>query len=108
MSEHLFLCRRCGYIFRPAAEIFVPAGKTPPCPRCGQSTTREMPDWVPAGSALDHAPMEWDYECQGCRKKFKRPVPRSPSEERNITCPTCGGNHIHRLTPAGYEPLYCG
>jgi rRNA maturation endonuclease Nob1 len=108
MVEHMYLCHRCGNIFRLALDASPPPGQTPPCPRCGGSPTRELSSWVPSGSDLSHAPAAWDYECQGCRERFKLPVPRRPSEEKHITCPVCGGAHIHRLTPAGYEPLYCG
>ena len=108
MGEILYLCHRCGNIFRLTLDTSPTTDKKPPCPQCGESSTRELPSWVPAGSDLDHAPAEWDYECQDCQEKFKLPVPRSPSQEKNIICPTCRGTHIHRLTPAGYEPLYCG
>jgi DNA-directed RNA polymerase subunit RPC12/RpoP len=108
MRERLYLCHHCGSIFRSTADVSNPPGTRPPCPHCGDSQIRELPSWVPAGSDLNHAPAAWEYECQVCRERFKLPIPRSPSQEKNISCPVCCATHIHRLTPAGYEPLYCG
>jgi DNA-directed RNA polymerase subunit RPC12/RpoP len=108
MGEYVYLCHRCGNIFRLTADTCPLPGKTPSCPQCGDTQTRVMPSWVPSGSDLNQAPTEWEYECQNCREKFKLPIPGSPSQEKHITCPVCHGTHIHRLTPLGYEPLYCG
>jgi ribosomal protein S27AE len=35
------------------------------------------------------------------------PIPKSPTEEKQRRCPSCGAEHIHRLTAIGGEPLYC-
>jgi DNA-directed RNA polymerase subunit RPC12/RpoP len=107
MGERIFLCQQCGNVFRLPLDSSHPE-KGLKCPQCGGSQIRELPLWAPFGSDLNHAPAEWDYECQECRNKFKLPVPCRPSQEKEITCPACHGHHIHRLTPAGYEPLYCG
>jgi DNA-directed RNA polymerase subunit RPC12/RpoP len=108
MGECIYFCQRCGNLFRlPPDSSHLPE-KELRCPQCRDSQIRELPSWVPLGSDLDNAPAAWDYECQGCRERFKLPVPASPSQEKGITCPACDGRHIHRLTPVGYEPLYCG
>jgi hypothetical protein len=67
-----------------------------------------MSAWAPIGYNLSEGPPEWQCACQQCGKVFKVAVPGSPAEASKITCPVCRGKHIHRLTPAGVEPLYCG
>ena len=108
MVDNNYLCHKCGNIFRITADACSLSPATVECPRCGSSETRELTQWVPLGSDLSDALLEWEYECQHCRHKFKLPVPGSPAEEKNIKCPACDDMHIHRLTAAGYEPLYCG
>jgi len=108
MAECIYLCQRCGNVFKLPSDSSYPREKELRCPQCGDFQIRELPSWVPFGSDLNHTPTEWDCECQACRKRFKLPVPTSPSQEKGITCPACDGHHIHRLTPAGYIPLYCG
>lgn len=103
MNDNTYLCHGCGSIFRMTAETGDVA-----CPQCGSVETRTLPSWVPLGSDLANGPLEWEYECQHCRHKFKLPVPARPDDEKNIRCPACNAGHIHRLTTAGYEPLYCG
>ena len=102
MAENTYLCHQCGNIFRllPADEV--------KCPQCGSAQTREMASWVPLGSDLAADQKNWQCECQECKHKFEQPVPESPSGEKDIRCPACNGQHIHRLTLSGYEPLYCG
>ena len=102
MAENTYLCHQCGNIFR----LSLPGEAK--CPQCGSSQTRELPSWVPMGSDLSESQSQWQCECQQCKNKFEIPVPDSPSGEKNIRCPVCNGRHIHRLTPSGYEPLYCG
>jgi len=108
LVEHIYLCHQCGNIFRLPADISQLSKNDIKCPQCGHPGIRELPSWVPVGSNLSEAPLEWEYECQQCQHKFKLPVPGSPSQEKSIECPSCHGGHIHRLTAAGYEPLYCG
>lgn len=108
MPEYIYLCHQCGHIFRlPAGGTGAP-GKGVECPGCESAQIRELPSWVPMGSDLSEGKSQWQYECQQCKNKFELPVPGSPSQEKNIKCPACNGGHIHRLTPSGYEPLYCG
>lgn len=102
MTENTYLCHQCGNIFR-----LPPAGEAR-CPQCGNAQVRELPSWVPLGSDLSESKATWQYECQQCKKEFELPVPGSPSQEKDIRCPECNSGHIHRLTPSGYEPLYCG
>jgi DNA-directed RNA polymerase subunit RPC12/RpoP len=108
MGEYTYTCNQCRNVFR----LSVSEGPLPPrevkCPGCGSSRVEEVPSWAPIGFNLSEEPPEWECACQQCQNIFKIPVPGSPSEAREIRCPVCGGGHIHRLTPAGVEPLYCG
>ena len=108
MDEYTYLCHQCGNIFRLSNESTQSVEKELKCPQCGNSQVRELPSWAPLGSNLDEGPPMWDCECQQCQTAFKLPVPSSPSQAKEARCPACGGKHIHRLTPAGFEPLYCG
>jgi putative FmdB family regulatory protein len=108
MGELAYLCQQCGHIFRVPVVSGAPLEEERNCPACGNSQVKEIPSWVPFGSDLYEGPRKWEYECQQCQNKFSLPVPSSPSLEKNIRCPACGGRHIHRLTSTGYEPLYCG
>lgn len=108
MAGNTFLCHKCGNIFRSPTGACVLRPEDIECPQCGGTAVKELPSWVPLGSDLSEGPVAWEYECQHCHHNFKLPVPDSPSEEKNIRCPACDGKHIHRLTAAGYEPLYCG
>ena len=104
MGERIYLCHQCQNIFKSGDAS--PGAAT--CPRCGGSQTEILPSWVPDGSGLNDGSPMWEYECQQCKHVFKRPVPDSPSQEKNMKCPECGHGHIHRLTAIGGEPLYCG
>jgi putative FmdB family regulatory protein len=107
MGERVYSCQECHHVFRlPAADSST--DRDVRCPDCGSTHTRELSAWVPLGADLDEGTSQWEYECQECHHVFKRPVPTSPSQEREIACPACGGRHIHRLTAIGGEPLYCG
>ena len=108
MGESIYLCQQCGNAFRLDSVNGHPSEGDLSCPRCGQSQIKELPSWVPTGVASGEDPGEWEYQCQQCHDTFKRPVPESPSQERVIRCPSCNSGHIHRLTAAGYAPLYCG
>lgn len=103
---NIYLCHQCQNVFKLAAPA--DSAKGVKCPRCGSSRAEAMPSWTPLGFNLDEGTSMWEYECQQCRHVFKLPVPSSPSQEKGIKCPACAGGHIHRLTPTGGEPLYCG
>jgi|GEM_PF-1464893 len=96
------LCRDCNKIFRK--DLTTPNT----CPKCGSSNTAEMPLWEPEGFNLHESKLVWEYECQLCKHVFELPIPSSPSQEKEITCPECGGCHVHRMTSVGGQPLYCG
>jgi DNA-directed RNA polymerase subunit RPC12/RpoP len=108
MLEHIYLCRQCKNVFRLPADSAHTLEKELQCPQCGDSQIKKLPSWVPAGSDLSEGQSLWQYECQQCKKVFKLPVPGSPSQEKVIRCPACGGGHIHRMTTSGVVPLYCG
>ena len=108
MVDSMYLCHQCGHIFRLPVDSASTPGKEVKCHECGSPQIRQLPSWVPVGSDLSEGKSLWEYECQQCKNKFKLPVPGSPSQEKNIKCPACNDEHIHRLTASGYEPLYCG
>ena len=107
-SERTYLCKQCRNLFK----IISPGGSQPEkisCPRCGNTIIEEAPCWAPLGSGINiFESSEWEYECQQCHANFKLPIPRSPTEEKQRRCPHCGAGHLHRLTVAGGQPLYCG
>ena len=67
-----------------------------------------LPSWMPIGYDSKKIAPVWEYECQQCSKTFEVPVPSSPTEEHEISCPICGNKDIKRLTLFGYEPFHCG
>ena len=107
MPEQNLLCHRCGNIFRlTVGDSFTISEAV--CSACGGSDAVILPSWEPLGSNLSEAPYEWEYQCQACSRRFRLPVPQSPSQEKTIRCPYCENGHIHRITAYGREPLYCG
>ena len=60
-----------------------------------------------AGTLSDDMIM-WEYECHRCKSTFKVPVPRGPSEEKQIKCPQCGSMDITRETIESMDPVFCG
>ena len=107
MAELTYMCRQCRNVFRLAVADS-PSEKEATCPGCGSADIEEVPSWAPIGFTLSEEPPMWECACQQCQNVFEIPVPASPAEAKEIRCPLCGGGHIHRLTPAGVEPLYCG
>lgn len=108
MAEYEYVCRLCQNVFRLAVSDGTPMEKEAKCPKCGSMDIERLPSWAPIGFSFHEGPTMWEYECQQCQNIFKLPVPASPSQEKEVTCPVCGGRHIHRLTPTGGVPLYCG
>ena len=108
VNEHTLLCKQCRNLFKlPLSQL--PQNKEEYCPACGSSQVEEAPAWAPLGSGLNiFDESTWEYECQQCKKKFKMPIPKSPTEDKSRQCPDCGSGHLHRLTSVGGEPLYCG
>ena len=108
MGEYEHRCHQCQNIFRLSVSDDAPPEPEAKCPRCGSTDIERLPSWAPIGFGLHEGPPMWECECQQCRHVFKRPVPTSPAQEKEITCPACGGSHIHRLTAGGGVPMYCG
>ena len=108
MEEHTYLCLECRNIFRSPVADDKSAMREVICPVCGSSQVEVVPSWAPIGSNLSEDAPVWECACQQCHNVFKLPAPDSPSQDKEIKCPTCGSGHVHRLTPAGIEPLYCG
>ena len=107
MGEKTYSCNHCKNLFKlPLVCSITPEKKEIKCPKCGSFNIDEMPFWGPMN--FTEPLLMWEYECQECHHTFKLPVPNSPSQEKEIKCPECGGGHIHRLTKIGGEPLYCG
>ena len=107
IEEYTYLCLKCQNLFKLEQDRCL-VNKEIACPKCGSTQIEKLASWTPVGSNLNACHLEWEYECQDCHKVFKLPIPTSPSQEREITCPECNSSHIHRLTPTGGEPLYCG
>lgn len=108
MGEYIYLCQQCQTLFDLSVQPGSEEEKEARCPECGSPHIEGLPSWAPIGFDLYGGPPVWEYECQHCQNVFKLPVPSSPAQEKGIKCPECGGGHIHRLTPTGGEPLYCG
>ena len=108
MSESLYRCQQCGNVFKVPASCSISPERETKCPGCGSPLTEALPSWAPADSGLLEAESVWEYQCQDCQHTFKLPVPGSPAEAKAVRCPECGGGHLHRMTPVGSQPLYCG
>lgn len=109
MEDYTLICRQCRNIFRLPSHNSCSIPRETRCPKCGSSDIAEAPVWAPLGSGFNiFENFEWEYECQECHKRFKMPIPTSPTEEKARKCQICGAEHIHRLTSVGAQPLYCG
>jgi rRNA maturation endonuclease Nob1 len=109
LVEYTLLCQHCRNVFKLLLSQSPSVGGNILCPKCGSPDVAEAPVWAPLGSGLNiFDSAEWEYECHECHKKFKMPIPESPTQEKERSCPFCGAGHIHRLTAVGGEPLYCG
>lgn len=106
MDEYEYLCHQCRNVFRLA--VSDDPLKEAKCSKCGSADVRRLPSWAPIGFNWHEGSPVWEYECQQCQHVFKLPVPSSPSQEKEIACPACGGRHIHRLTASRGVPIYCG
>jgi hypothetical protein len=109
MEELTLLCRQCRNIFRIQIGETCSIIRRTACPKCNSTDLAEAPAWAPLGSGSNiFDSLDWEYECQECLKKFKMPIPNSPTEEKSRKCVQCGSGHIHRLSSVGGLPLYCG
>ena len=103
------LCLDCRLIFDVDPEISCSIDRKIHCPSCDSTNIAEAPAWAPLGSGSNIFDAdEWEYECQRCGHKFKMPVPGSPTENKERTCPVCNSEHLHIVTEIGALPLYCG
>jgi DNA-directed RNA polymerase subunit RPC12/RpoP len=109
MKEITLLCRSCRHIFKASPRSGPSNNEKINCPRCDSQDVVDTPAWAPLGSGMNIFDSdEWEYECQDCHRKFKMPIPKSPTEEKERGCPQCSNKHLHRLTQMGGQPLYCG
>ena len=109
MMKQRFLCKKCRHIFD--VEVSNDAAVTTEvlCPGCASSEVMDAPTWAPLGAGLNVFENDtWDYQCQQCKKSFKLPIPKSPTEEKSRKCIYCFSANIQRLTGTGTMPLYCG
>jgi DNA-directed RNA polymerase subunit RPC12/RpoP len=107
--ERRLLCKQCWFVFDMAISDSYSSDAEIHCPACCSTNVMEAPSWAPLGSGLNiFEGNEWSYECQQCKGKFKMPIPKSPSEDKNRRCPVCNSGHLHLLTGAKALPLYCG
>ena len=110
MNGKQYVCQKCRNIFA-VPQIACSLTREEPeavCPACGSKDTVAVPVWEPIGFHSHEEVREWEYKCQDCGASFKLPVPNSPSQERNIQCPTCGKGNIQRVTLLDGVPMYCG
>jgi DNA-directed RNA polymerase subunit RPC12/RpoP len=104
-----FLCRQCRHVFDADTPGDSLTGKEIHCPVCKGLDIIEAPAWAPLGSGLNIFESDtWEYQCQECKKTFKLPIPKSPTEEKSRRCLACNSVHLHLLTGSGALPLYCG
>jgi rRNA maturation endonuclease Nob1 len=108
-EEYTLLCKQCRNVFKSALQPGSSVDGKVCCPKCQGLVVIEAPVWAPLGSGSNiFEDSTWEYQCQQCRHTFKLPIPRSPSEDKNRRCPSCGGGHLHLITDIGAQPLYCG
>ena len=50
----------------------------------------------------------WEYECHQCKSRFKVPVPRGPTEEKQMKCIICKSMNITREKLDNMEVAFCG
>jgi Zn finger protein HypA/HybF involved in hydrogenase expression len=112
LHEIKFLCKTCRNVFVSSVQSGSPFNKAIVClicPQCKSGNVEEAPAWAPLGSGHNiFDSSEWEYECQQCRRKFKMPIPKSPTEAKGRICIACGSHHLQLLTDVGAQPLYCG
>jgi DNA-directed RNA polymerase subunit RPC12/RpoP len=107
--ERRFLCKQCLNVFDHAVSDSLSPGEKIKCPACCGFDVVEAPPWVPLDSGTNIFETDtWEYECQQCKHKFKMPIPKSPTEDKNRRCPVCNSGHLHLLTGKENLPLYCG
>jgi DNA-directed RNA polymerase subunit RPC12/RpoP len=107
--ERRFLCKQCLNVFDHAVSDIPSPDKKIKCPACCGVDIMDAPPWAPLGSGRNIFETKmWDYECQQCKYKFRMPIPKSPTEDKNRKCPVCNSGHLHLLTGEKNLPLYCG
>lgn len=47
--------------------------------------------------------LKWEFICHLCKAHFDVPVPRGPTEEKQIKCPKCGSQNIERIDVHKFE-----
>jgi len=104
-----FLCTKCRHIFDADISEDSPVKTEVLCPACASSDIMDAPTWAPLGAGRNIFENDtWDYQCQQCKKTFKLPIPKSPTEEKSRKCIYCFSPQLNLLTCTGTMPLYCG
>jgi hypothetical protein len=52
--------------------------------------------------------LTWELACRQCKASFEVPVPRGPTEEKELKCPICGSESIERIEASNPSPPPCG
>lgn len=42
--------------------------------------------------------LRWDYHCDSCQTNFSIEVPKGPTQEKALRCPSCGSPDIVKTT----------
>src|SRR4030042_339321 len=106
VMKHRFLCKKCRHIFDAEITGDSSIGLEMRCPGCASSDVMDAPTWAPLGSGLNIFENDtWEYQCQQCKKNFKLPIPKSPTEDKSRRCVFCYSPHLHLLTGTGALPL---
>lgn len=52
--------------------------------------------------------LRWEYQCATCQTKFSVEVPKGPTQEKSLRCPSCGSPDIVKTTVYRMNESACG